>query len=348
MSRITLALSGVLAATVLALVLIQFWPDLRPGSRGGQASDRFGSRTERTAQLSEAINPIPLTVATDPRKVALGNRLFHEPKLSINETISCAFCHDLAKGGADGRRNASGVDNSIGTRNTPTVLNSGFNVAQFWDGRARTLEEQVDGPVHDLVEMGSNWPLILERLRHDASYATAFRAIYGDGVQIANVKNAIAEFERSLITPNSPFDRYLRGEAAALTAEEIRGYQLFKNLGCISCHQGVNIGGNLFQRLGVIVDYIDEHGGRGKAGIAHFGRFNVTGLEEDKFVFKVPSLRNVDLTAPYLHDGSAADLKTVVKLMAWHQLGRRLEDKEVDGLVAFLKTLTGEQWDANR
>lgn len=340
-----LALSSVLATTILVFALVQLWPDIRPYSRGTQLPVGIVSTNDGTAQIGGPIPPIPITVATDPRKVKIGDRLFHDPILSIDETVSCASCHDLAKGGDDGRRTSRGVNNSIGFMNAPTVLNSGFNVAQFWDGRARTLEDQIDGPIQNPAEMGSNWPTVLGRLRLDETYSTAFRAIYDDGVQIANVKNVIAEFERSLITPNSRFDRFLRGDRDALTTEEREGYDLFTDLGCVSCHQGVNMGGNLFQRLGIVIDYFT---GNDAVQQQHFGRFNVTGQEVDRFVFRVPSLRNVDLTAPYLHDGSVAELKTVVKIMAEYQLGRRLAPKEEDRIVAFLKTLTGERREASR
>jgi cytochrome c peroxidase len=345
MPRTTLILSSALAGTVLAGSFLYDWSALRSGTAEIRPAIRSASAVDKSWQSREPILPIPQSVVTDPRKVALGKRLFHDPRLSKDKNVSCASCHNLAEGGADGRATSVGIGNAVGKRNAPTVLNSHFNLAQFWDGRAKTLEEQVSGPMQDPSEMGATLSMVLDRLRGDRSYLEAFRKIYDDGVQIANVENAVAEFERSLITPNARFDRYLRGDTEALTASEKNGYALFKNLGCASCHQGVNVGGNLFQRLGIVVDYVPEHGTAEKAD---FGRFNVTGKEEDRFVFKVPGLRNVELTAPYLHDGSAADLETVVTIMARYQIGRQLSVEQVDDIVSFLKTLTGEQPEVDR
>jgi cytochrome c peroxidase len=229
-----------------------------------------------------------------------------------------------------------GADSEV---NSPTVFNSALNFAQFWDGRAETLEDQVDGPVQSTREMDGNWDLILPKLRADPAYAAAFAEIYPDGLRQLNVKNAIAEFERTLLTPNSRFDRHLRGDASALTAEEKSGYLKFKSYGCVSCHQGVNIGANLFQRMGVIGDYFADRGNLTKADL---GRFNVTGQEHDRHVFKVPSLRNVAVTPPYFHDGSAQTLEDAVAVMAKYQLGRPLPPQDLSEIVKFLRTLTGE------
>jgi cytochrome c peroxidase len=227
----------------------------------------------------------------------------------------------------------------VGTINTPTVLNGGFNFRQFWDGRAGTLEEQVDGPLLHPSEMGLNWDDALALLRGDADYARAFAASYPDGVTPAAVRDAIATFERSLITPNSRFDRHLRGEADVLGAEELEGYKLFLETGCVSCHQGLNVGGNMYQVFGRMGNYFED---RGDVTASDLGRFNVTGHERDRHKFKVPSLRNVELTAPYFHDGSAETLAEAVQIMARYQIGESLPDGEVAQLVAFLKTLTGE------
>lgn len=288
---------------------------------------------------AEPIAPIPLTIALDARKVALGRKLFHEPMLSHDRSISCASCHPLAQGGMDGLPRSLGIGHQVGAINAPTVFNSGLNFRQFWDGRADTLENQIDGPMQAPTEMGSTWDEILLRLRRDPAYTAAFAAIYPAGVQREHVKETIAEFERSLLTPNSRFDRYLRGEPDALTGEELAGYAKFKNYGCISCHQGVNVGANMFQRMGVIRDYFAD---RGNITKADYGRFNVTGNEADRFVFKVPGLRNVALTAPYFHDGSAATLTDAVGVMAKYQLGRPLPAEDIAEIVKFLHTLTGE------
>lgn len=285
----------------------------------------------------DAFAPLPSTPDLPAAKVALGERLFSDPRLSRDDSISCASCHDLATGGVDGRKVSLGVGGAPGGVNAPTVFNVGFAFAQFWDGRAATLEEQAAGPIHNPVEMASDWPQVLAKLGADDDYRTAFAALYPDGIAAANVADAIATFERSLVTPDSPFDRHLRGEAGALTPLADRGYRRFRELGCASCHQGVLLGGNMFQKFGVLRDYFASR----PATQADLGRYNVTGREEDRHVFKVPSLRNVALTAPYFHDASASTLEAAVVVMARHQLGRELSDDDVDALVAFLRSLTG-------
>ena len=291
------------------------------------------------AQADEPIKPIPLSANVDARKVALGDRLFHDKRLSKDNTLSCASCHDLAKGGVDGQVSSTGINGAKGPINAPTVFNSALNFRQFWDGRAASLEEQAAGPVHNPKEMGSNWPEVLGKLSQDTELMAQLKAAYPDGLQPKNIQDAIATFERALNTPNARFDKYLRGDKAALSADEQRGYQLFKSYGCIACHQGVNVGGNMFQSFGVMGDYFAK---RGNVGQADLGRYNVTKNEADKHVFKVPSLRNIALTAPYFHDGSAASLPDAVDLMFRFQLGRpaSVQDKEL--IVKFLHTLTGE------
>ncbi len=287
----------------------------------------------------EPITPLPLTVALDQRKVELGRKLFHEPAISADGTVSCATCHNLANGGVDRLPRSRGIGGKIGTINAPTVFNSGFNFRQFWNGRAESLEDQVDGPVRNPIEMASSWPQAIAALERDRQYRKAFSSIYPDGIQPHNVRDAIATFERSLITPNSRFDRSLRGDKAALDEKEQAGYRLFRQVGCISCHQGVNIGGNLYQKLGIMEDYFAA---RGHITPTDMGLFNVTGREADRHYFKVPSLRNVALTPPYLHDGSALTLEDAIKVMARYQLGKELNAGDVSSISAFLKTLTGE------
>ncbi|MEX2209054.1 MAG: cytochrome-c peroxidase [Myxococcota bacterium] len=287
---------------------------------------------------SEPIRPIPPRVELDAREVALGAALFHDPRLSRDDSVSCATCHPIALGGADRRARSLGVGGAVGGINTPTVLNSGFWLAQFWDGRAPTLEAQVDGPTQHPAEMASSWPEILEKLGRDDALVAKFGVVYPDGLSADNVRKAIAVFERSLVTPNSKLDRWLCGDTTALSQREKHGYALFKAYGCISCHHGVGVGGNMFQRFGVARDYFADR----ELTDADLGRYAVTGDPNDRHVFKVPSLRNVALTAPYFHDGSAATLSDAVTVMGRYQLGRKLGDADVESLVAFLGTLTGD------
>lgn len=285
------------------------------------------------------ITPIPDSLALDRRKVDLGRRLFHDKRLSRDDTVSCASCHDLKSAGTDGRPVAMGVASQEGTVNSPTVLNSAFNFRQFWDGRATTLEEQAAGPVHNPVEMASNWRQVIEKLSRDDQYRRDFSAIWPESIAAAHIQSAIAEFERSLITPGAAFDRYLKGELGALNAEARKGWDLFRNLGCIACHQGVNMGGNMYANLGVMGDFFAE---RGKPLVkSDLGRFNLTGRQEDRHVFKVPSLRNIARTAPYFHDGSIDNLDKAVETMARYQLGVELAKPDTDALVSFLGTLDG-------
>ena len=288
---------------------------------------------------AEPITPLPLTMHLDPRKVDLGHRLFLDARLSRDNTISCASCHGLQTGGTDRRSRSIGIGGAQGDVNAPTVFNSGFNFRQFWDGRAATLEDQIEGPLNHPKEMGSAWPDVIRKLGDDPAYVTGFRALYPDGIQRANIKDAIATFERSLVTANSRFDKFLRGDKQALTDRERAGYLRFKDYGCVSCHQGVNVGGNMYQKFGVAADYFADRGNITKADL---GRFNVTGMERDRFRFRVPSLRNVGVTPPYFHDGSAATLADAVSVMAKYQLGRPLSVEDRDLIVAFLFTLTGE------
>ncbi len=289
--------------------------------------------------VNEPIQPIPLRVEVAAGKVELGEKLFHDARLSANNQISCSSCHNLNLGGTDRKARSHGLDQALTDFNSPTVFNSVFNFAQFWDGRVETLEEQIEETAHSIVEMGSTWKDIISKLNQDAEYPASFQAIYPDGITKNNVKDAIAEFERSLITPNCRFDKYLRGEENAISADEREGYRLFKTYGCINCHQGVGVGGNIFETFGVLGNPFENRRDQRKADL---GRFNVTGEELDRFVFKVPSLRNVAITPPYFHDGSVRQLSEAVMIMSKYQLGRRLTDQEVGLIVKFLGSLTGE------
>ena len=323
-----------IVALVLSVIIL-FWRQ----QRAHHQTDRVYADTASVMMTTEPITPIPMTVVLDQRKVALGQQLFNDAQLSRDNTISCASCHSLSKGGTDRLVHPVGIGAQIGIINAPTVFNSGFNFKQFWDGRSATLEEQVDVPTHDPAEMASNWPQILEKLGKSPGYVKDFGALYSDGLQSANVRDAIATFERSLITPNSRFDQYLRGDSTALSAEETEGYRVFKEYGCASCHQGINIGGNLFEKFGVMGDYFAKRGNITKSDL---GRFNLTNLAADRYVFKVPSLRNVALTGPYFHDGTAKRLEDAVTIMSIYQLGHPLTTSETKSLVEFLKSLSGE------
>lgn len=296
---------------------------------------------------AEPIKPLPVMAEVNEVKAALGRRLFHDPRLSKNDTVSCATCHDLSAGGDDGQVVSIGIEGRPGLVNAPTVFNSGYNFKQFWDGRAHTLEEQVDGPLQSRIEMESIWPDVVTKLFQDEDYPRLFQEVYPNDAQAIsrrNIKDAIAEFQRSLITPNSRFDQWLRGNVGALNEQEKEGYTLFKRYGCVSCHQGAAVGGNMFQVFGVINDYFRK---RGNITDADLGRFNVTGNEVDKHAFKVPSLRMAAHTAPYLHDGSAETLRDAVDAMFEFQLGREAPDEDKEAIVAFIKTLAGEHQEAH-
>ncbi|WP_409479698.1 cytochrome-c peroxidase [Pseudobdellovibrio sp. HCB154] len=297
--------------------------------------------THAIEKNSEPIRPLPLNLKdNNPEKMQLGFLLFNEKKLSANNTISCASCHALNAFGVDGLAKSVGIHGGIGSINAPTVFNSGLNFVQFWNGRAKTLEEQIDGPLLHPKEMGNSWAQAVAKLNQDKKYREAFSAIYRDGITVANVKNAIADFERKLTTPNSKFDRYLRGEKTLSELEE-NGYKRFKSLGCISCHQGQNIGGNMFQTMGVMGNYFKDRKDMPQTE-DDLGRYLVTKRDRDKFVFRVPSLRNVEMTAPYFHDGYAKTLDQAVDIMGRYQLGQKLSQRDITSIVVFLKTLTGE------
>lgn len=287
----------------------------------------------------EAFQPLPPAPALSPEKVALGERLFFEKRLSKDNSIACASCHDLNRGGSDRMRVALGIGQQSGPINTPTVFNAALSFVQFWDGRAATLEEQAAGPVHNPLEMGSSWPEVIAKLQSDSGYQQSFAQLYPQqGISGDSIVDAIATYERTLITADSRFDRFLRGDTAILSGLEQGGYRRFLDYGCASCHQGVLLGGNMYQRFGVMGNYF---AGRTPT-VADLGRFNVTGREVDRHVFKVPSLRNVAVTPPYFHDGSTSSLEEAIIVMGRYQLGRELSSQDVTAISAFLRTLTGE------
>ncbi len=283
---------------------------------------------------AEALEPLPKTVDFDREKALLGRQLFFDPRLSLTEEVSCASCHHPDHGGADGRRYSIGVQGRQGGINSPTVYNALFNFRQFWNGRAANLTEQAEGPLHNPMEMAMDRDKVEQRLNDDAQYRGAFARVYGsEAIRFEQVIEAIVEFERALITPNAKFDRFLRGEVA-LAEEEMRGYLLFKSVGCITCHNGINIGGNSYQYLGAVNPMQGESSG---------DRYEVTQDPFDRNRFKAPSLRNVALTAPYLHDGSAATLEQALGIMSHHNLGFSLKPGQSADLVSFLHTLTGDR-----
>ena len=287
----------------------------------------------------EPLLPIPLTLDLNPAKVNLGEILFNDTRLSLNNTLACASCHQLGSGGDDNRKFGAAHGDNSHIVNTPTVFNSRYNFRQNWDGSVRNIEGQIDKVVHSHLEANTNWTELISELRQDRELEKLFSSIYTEGITRNSFIDALTEFEKSLVTPNARFDRYLRGDDEAINEEEKRGYMLFKELGCISCHQGINVGGNLFQKFGIFYNYFEA---RGNIQNADYGRMNVTGKQTDAHVFKVPSLRNVEVTAPYLHDGNAETLYDAVNIMGKTQLGRDMNAEEVDSIVQFLKTLTGE------
>ncbi len=290
--------------------------------------------------MKEPILPIspPVFSSDELREIELGRQLFNDKRLSHDNTISCASCHSLDKGGTDQRPTSIGINGVMGTVNAPTVINSSLNIAQFWDGRADTLEQQAAGPVHNPIEMGSDWDEVLGKLQGDKEYVARFRRLYADGMTADNIVRVIAQFERSLLSVGAPFDRYLRGDEMAISDQAKHGYRLFKSYGCVACHQGRNVGGNMFARMGTIGNYFIH---KPELNEADMGRYNVTRAEEDRHVFKVPSLRMVTHTAPYFHDGSVEKLEEAISIMARYQLARRMSDKEIAAIRAFLESLDG-------
>jgi cytochrome c peroxidase len=303
-------------------------------------SSSAGVDETRLSKRHEPIRPLPVNQNEPADEVALGNLLFHDTRLSADNTISCSSCHDLKRQGIDHLPRAIGIGGNRGPIKTPTVYNSSLNFVQFWDGRAASLEAQAAGPVHNPIEMGSNWKQVISKLKQDPKMVRRFNEVYADGMTPTNITKAISTFERTLITINSPFDRWLRGDEHALSEKELQGYQLFKSYGCIACHQGANVGGNLFAKMGAMNDYF---AGRGtKLRKVDMGRFNVTGKEEDRYMFKVPSLRLVSDYSYFFHDASASKLEDAIRIMGKYQLGREIPKKDIALIAGFLRTLKGE------
>ncbi len=292
------------------------------------------------ALSDEPIQPLHSHEPLDPEKIQLGRSLFFDPRLSRDNSISCASCHHLKKGGSDNQRFSTGVGGVTGKINAPTVYNTHLNLAQFWDGRAHNLIEQVSGPVENPLEMASSWPEIIQKLSQDKSFIKRYQSVYNGKLKAKNLITSIAEFEKSLTTLNAPFDRFLAGDNNAISEQAKKGYAIFKSYGCTACHQGANIGGNMYQKMGVMADYFAERGSA--ITESDLGRYNVTKDNYDKYTFKVPSLRLVVLTAPYFHDGSVETLESAINKMARYQLGREISAADVQLVIAFLKTLVGK------
>lgn len=285
---------------------------------------------------AEPIQPIAPAEGLNSAQVELGKKLYFDPRLSKSGFISCNSCHNLSMGGTDNLKTSIGHNWQQGPINSPTVLNSDLNLAQFWDGRAADLKEQAGGPIANPGEMAFTHELAIDLLVSIPQYVDEFEAVFGQAeINIDQVTTAIAEFEKSLTTPNARFDQWLAGNVDAITAEEKQGYDLFKQNGCIACHNGPGAGGTSFQKMGLVKPYETENTAVGLSG--------VTGNDADKYKFKVPLLRNVDMTYPYFHDGEAGTLTEAVEVMAQVQLAKELTAQESTLIVAFLKTLTGEQ-----
>ncbi|NPA12646.1 MAG: cytochrome-c peroxidase [Aquificae bacterium] len=300
----------------------------------------LASDTELLNQAKKYFKPLPKEMPapkdnpTTPEKVKLGKKLYYDPRLSLSGIISCNTCHNLATFGVDNVETALGHQFKTGGRNSPTVLNAGFHTAQFWDGRAKTLEDQAKGPILAHVEMAMPNPeFVVLKLKTIPGYVKEFKKVFGgkDPITYDNVAKAIAAFERTLTTP-SRFDKFLKGDTNALTKKEKEGLKLFIDKGCATCHNGVAVGGEMFTKFGIVKPY----------PTADLGKYKITKKEEDKFVFKVPSLRNIAMTYPYFHDGAVWSLKDAVRIMAETQLGVKLTSDEINKIVAFLKSLTGE------
>lgn len=292
----------------------------------------------QVSAANEPIQPIKPVKPENAELIELGKMLFFDPRLSKSGFISCNSCHNLSMGGTDNIKTSIGHKWQQGPINAPTVLNSSMNLAQFWDGRAQDLKEQAGGPIANPGEMASTHDVAVKVVNSMPQYREQFKKAFGsNGVDIDRVTTAIAAFEETLVTPGSRFDKWLEGDKQALTKEELDGYKLFKSSGCTKCHNGPAAGGNSFEKMGVHKPYETSN--------PAIGRMDVTGKEEDRFVFKVPTLRNVELTYPYFHDGGAATLEEAVDIMGRIQVNREFNKEEIANIVAFLKTLTGKQPD---
>lgn len=283
--------------------------------------------------------PVPDPQDIDPARFQLGFDLFHEGRLSSGNAIACVTCHAGALSGADRRRVSVGVGGARGTMNALSVFNAGFNFRQFWDGRAVTLEDQALEPIQNPVEMANTLDAVIDMLHADSQYPDKFTAAYPDGITVENMADALAHFQRfNFVRTDTPFQHYLNGDTDALDEQALRGWQRFDEMGCVSCHNGINIGGNSYQKLGAVIPYYDQ---QRQAGADDMGVMARSGRSEDRHVFRVPGLHGVSSTPPYLHDGSVSTLEQAIELMATHQLGRQLSQQDTDDIAAFLRSLDG-------
>ncbi|GAA3103502.1 cytochrome c peroxidase [Rhizobium viscosum] len=320
---------GVIATC--ALILLAF-----AGYRSGAADDLTDVPG---ADINEPILPIAAITGLDGRKVELGAQLFSDKLLSSRRMFSCLSCHDLSMGGTVRSPRTTGYNGRMHRFNAPSIFNVGLNYRLGWRGNFTSLEAQNEAVLLDRNLMAITWPELISRLRAHTDYADAFRRAYQRSIRREDVLDALATYERSLVTPDAPFDRYLRGDGKALMQNAKNGFRLFKTLGCASCHQGMNVGGNVFQKFGIFQDTVSD---RKTMDEGDLGRWTITHDEADIGVFRVPSLRNVALTAPYFHDGRVASLYDAVKLMGRMQLGQDVSDPDAADIVEFLKSLTGK------
>jgi len=317
-----------------SLLILFICAGLAAGSASSANADRLLRKASR--YFSQLPAQMPGSENDTPELVALGRMLYSDPRLSINDTQSCASCHPLdgQRAGMDGLPRSPGAKGELGNRNSPTVLNAGWQFALFWDGRAKDLADQAGQPILNPVEMGMpDQQSVIDKLAGLEEYQSAFKDAYPSGktpITYTNLTNAIAAFERTLRS-ESRFDDFLAGTADALSARELNGLNLFIRTNCVRCHDGPLVGGTLYEKVGT---YHPFH------NLEDQGRFEVTGMDEDRMVFKVASLRNVALTGPWFHDGSAASLADAVRLMGRMQLDLELKDDEIDDILAFLGSLS--------
>lgn len=320
-------LRGRLSAWILSAGLIT----LLVGSAVGDENSE-----PQPSYAGQALSALPPAAKLDPGKVALGRRLFHDPILSKRGTLSCSSCHDLATGGTIPVKRTTGYDGRMHAFNAPTIFNVGNNYRLGWRGRFTSLVEQNEAVLHDRNLMSNDWQTLIPRLYADDSYRGEFKAVYHQPPGRETVLDALVTFQLSLVTPGAAFDRYLQGDNKALSAQQLEGYRLFNGFGCISCHQGSNIGGNMFQIFGVFADP------KLPSPRPHAPPWSPSRIAQESEIYRVPSLRNVEVTAPYFHDGRAERLEDAVAIMGISQLGRELTRNDIDAIVAFLKSLTGE------